>query len=591
MEKETVISKNILENMSDGVMTIDLKGEIITFNPAAAQILGLRREDVLGKKFAEVFLEHEGNDAFNQAILDAIYESLISHNRTVDFNTGDKIIALSLTTSFLQSTDEGGSVNKVGVIALFSDITEVKQLQDAQARLAEEVKGKHKELQNAYLKIEESNKDLGSALKKVQMVRIAATAFTILLFLGIGFLTWNRKYSTGSRPTAAAVQKEKVSSIFRVTPQPVSSLISVTGNMDPLNIVNITSPLTGRVKKINFNYGEIVRAGQVLLSMDTSEVEVRYREANAAYIKASENFKSLQNWDGSTDVARARRSHTKAKLTMESQKKTLEETERLFKKGIVPASEYEGAKQQYVNQQLDLQSAQEEVQAAIAKGNEENKKVARLEMENAHTKMKELEEQLRLSVITAPVPGVVILPIAGAEGKEGKTMERGSSLQQGEIVLSIGDLTGFSVKARVDEVDVVKIKEGQKVNVSGDAFPGMKLPGKIRTVSSQSKKNSGTGGAPSFEFIVAIDDITPEQRKRILVGMSVNLEVLIYERPDALMVPISAVKTEGEKRFVLRRTGGGPKAASERAEVRTGYTTLDSVEITGGLKAGDEIEI
>lgn len=590
MEKETVISKNILENISDGVMTIDLKGEIITFNPAAGQILGLRKEDALGKKFAEVFFEHEENDAFNQAVLDAIYEASISHNRTVDFNTGNKTISLLLTTSFLQSTDAGGSVNKVGVIAVFSDITEVKQLQDSQARLAEEIKGKHKELQDAYLKIEESNKDLGAALKKVQMVRIAATAFTILLFLGIGFFTWNRKYSTGSRPVAA-VQKEKAPSVFRVTPQPVSSLISVTGNLDPLNIVNITSPLTGKVKKINFNYGEIVRAGQVLLSMDTSEVEVRYREANAAYIKASENFKSLQNWDGSTDVARARRSHTKAKLTLESQKKILEETERLFKKGIVPASEYESAKQQYVNQQLDLQSAQEEVQAAIAKGNEENKKIARLEMENAHTKMKELEEQLRLSVITAPVSGVVIFPIAGAEGKEGKTMERGSSLQQGEIVLSIGDLTGFSVKARVDEVDVVKIKEGQKVNVSGDAFSGIKLPGRIRTVSSQSKKNSGTGGAPSFEFIVAIHDITPEQRKRILVGMSVNLEVLIYERPDALMVPISAVKTEGEKRFLLRRTGGGPKAASERVEVRTGYTTLDSVEITGGLKAGDEIEI
>jgi len=140
MEKETVISKNILENMSDGVMTIDLKGEIITFNPAAAQILGLRREDVLGKKFAEVFLEHEGNDAFNQAILDAIYESSISHNRIVDFNTGDKIIALSLTTSFLQSTDEGGSVNKVGVIAVFNDITEIQQLRDAETRLTEEVR-------------------------------------------------------------------------------------------------------------------------------------------------------------------------------------------------------------------------------------------------------------------------------------------------------------------------------------------------------------------------------------------------------------------------------------------------------------------
>ena len=67
MEQESIIYKNILANMSDGVMTIDLKGQIITFNPAAANILGLKEEDVLGKKFAQVFFEYEGNDDFNQA--------------------------------------------------------------------------------------------------------------------------------------------------------------------------------------------------------------------------------------------------------------------------------------------------------------------------------------------------------------------------------------------------------------------------------------------------------------------------------------------------------------------------------------------
>jgi len=91
MEQESVISQNILQNMSGGVMTIGLTGEIITFNPAAEKVLGLRKDEVLGKKFAQVFFEHEGNDDFNQAILDAIYESSVSHNRTVDFNTGKRL--------------------------------------------------------------------------------------------------------------------------------------------------------------------------------------------------------------------------------------------------------------------------------------------------------------------------------------------------------------------------------------------------------------------------------------------------------------------------------------------------------------------
>jgi len=593
MEKETVISKNILENMSDGVMTIDLKGEIITFNPAAAQILGLRREDVLGKKFAEVFLEHEGNDAFNQAILDAIYESSISHNRIVDFNTGDKIIALSLTTSFLQSTDEGGSVNKVGVIAVFNDITKIQQLRDAETRLTEEVKGKHKELQDSYLKIEDSNRDLESALKKVQMVRIAATAFIIILFLGIGFFVWNKKH--------LAVKREEIQKgepqIIKVAPQPISVSISMTGAFEPLHVINVTCPFSGRVREIYARYGEIVKAGQTILKMDTSDVELKLRDATAAYIKASEQFKGLENWENSADVARVRRSLTKAKLTLDSQKKTLEETERLFKKGIVPAIEYDGAKQQYQSQQLDYQSAQEELQATLEKGSEKNKQIAKLEMDNARSKLADIEMQLKQSSVAASVSGVIIMPAAGGDDKNVKKVEKGSSFQQGDIMFSIGDLSGFAVKSKVDEVDLTKIQEGQRVRVTGDAFSGIALNGKIYKISSQASRAAGSsdrggGGAPSFEVVVNIDELTPEQRKKVFVGMSANLEVFIYEKPDALMVPVSAVAIESGKRFIYKRSSGaGSKVISEKVGVQTGYTTIDSVEIINGLKAGDEIVI
>ena len=587
MEQESVISQNILQNMSGGVMTIDLQGQIITFNPAAAKILGLRKEDILGKRFAEVFFEHEGNDDFNQAILDAIYESSTSHNRTVDFNTGKKIISLTLTTSFLQSAGDG-SVKKLGVIAVFDDISELKKLQDAEVRLTEEIKSKHRELQEAYLKTEEGNRNLEAALKKVQVIRVAATVFAIVLFLGIGIVTWNKKLLPGANreSQAATAKNDAATKTLTVTPAPVTSSLSMTGTLEPLHIVNITSPFAGKVKEMYIRYGDIVKAGQVLLKMDTSEVEVRYREAKAAYIKAVEHLKEVEHWDKSAEVARAQRSLTKTKLTLESQKKNFEETERLFKKGIVPANEYEGTKQQYAGQLLDLQSAEEELQAILARGNDESRKIARLEMENAQARLKEIEQQLAMSGIAAPVAGVVIMPSGNNEGKSVKVAGKGTPLQQGELLFSIGDLSGLSVRSRADEVDITKIQEGQKVTVTGDAFAGMPLTGKISTISSQaSRSGEGGGGMPSFEITVSVDRLNPEQRKKIFVGMSSNLEITIYEKPDALMVPVSAVQTEGSRRFVNKKNG----ASSQRAEVQTGYTTLDSVEILSGLKSGDEI--
>ena len=61
MEKMAT-DRNALENMSDGVVTIDLAGEIVTFNEAAERILGLAREEALGKKFGEVFLLRRESD-------------------------------------------------------------------------------------------------------------------------------------------------------------------------------------------------------------------------------------------------------------------------------------------------------------------------------------------------------------------------------------------------------------------------------------------------------------------------------------------------------------------------------------------------
>jgi HlyD family secretion protein len=74
-----------------------------------------------------------------------------------------------------------------------------------------------------------------------------------------------------------------------------------------------------------------------------------------------------------------------------------------------------------------------------------------------------------------------------------------------------------------------------------------------------------------------------------MVGMTAALEIIIHEKPDALMVPISAVKDEQGKRYVVRKKSGASADPGEKVEVTTGYTTQDNVEIVKGIKAGDII--
>lgn len=168
MEQESAIYKNILQNMSGGVMTIALDGRVITFNPAAARILDRPAEEVLDRKFAAVFFGEEANDDFNQTVLDAIYESSVSHNRTVGFFTGAATIYLSVTTSFLQF-QEAGELKRVGVIVVFDDITEVKKLRDVELALTESLRHAVVEKERLYRELEKYTKNLEKKVVELEI--------------------------------------------------------------------------------------------------------------------------------------------------------------------------------------------------------------------------------------------------------------------------------------------------------------------------------------------------------------------------------------------------------------------------------------
>lgn len=126
----SVVYENIIHNMKEGVLIVDFHGVIALANPAAETILEIRAEELIGRKYLEIFFEYEKNDPFNQGILDAVYEKQTIHNRLVDYYTGSKDKSLFLTTSFLQKEDSNGT-EPIGVIAVFNDITEITVLRDA----------------------------------------------------------------------------------------------------------------------------------------------------------------------------------------------------------------------------------------------------------------------------------------------------------------------------------------------------------------------------------------------------------------------------------------------------------------------------
>ncbi len=587
MAGKIIFYQRIIESMNEGVMALSPKGTVTMFNDLAGDILGLSPEDVRDKPFGQVFMmEMEENDQFCQVILDAVYDAAVGRTETLSFKRPDgQERILSLSTSYLRPENEGESETE-GVVAVINDITEITQSREKEKEL-------NLKLREAFIDAEETNKKLKSALKKVQVIRLFITLAVVLGFGGMGYYLWQQDlmptaYFTGEKTGPGNM--DQAMNIIPVRVQSLNASISLSGNVAPLEEINVVAPYDGKIKERFFVYDQKVEKGARLFSMDTSQLETSFRDAKSAYIKALQSFRQLQQWDKSSEVSSSRRSFTKAQNSLDAAKRKLEESRLLFEKGIVSRSEFESAESDYENQQMDFTAARESLDAVMEKASPENKNISGMELANARTSLDEVEQKLKNTVVYAPVSGIIIIPTGGNgngmnDGGEKKRMEAGVSVTQGDILVSIGNLDGLSVKTRVDEIDIGKIDFGMKVNVTGDAFSDIPMTGQVRQISSNAVSQGMEG--PMFDVGIAIDRLTENQKKMIRLGMSANLSIIVYENPRALMVPLSGVTIQGNEKFVrvLRKSSQIP----EKVKVTTGMTTLDSVEILNGLEPGDQI--
>ena len=574
----------ILGNLLDGVVTVGRGGVIESLNPAAARMFGLTEGDAVGKGFGEVFIAVEGFDEFTDAVLEAVAGSSGATRRVIEAQIGEERRSLTVTISYLRARGTG---EQRDVIAVLSDITEVRELRETELRMGKELKERHAELQKSYRQIEERNASLASMARRMQVARIVATVFVVGLFVAIGLWSWGGVdldvQSTLSGALAAPEGENGAAvSTMELKPGKVSSKILLMGLLEPWRRVNVKSPINSTVKAIHFEYGREVAEGELLVVLDTARIEDQYRRLRKAYLSARTEYEELADWENGAEVADARRSLNRARMEMDEADEKLRRTAFMLEKGIIAAREHEEAKRQQASRQLDLEASEQALERIRAKGSAEAIREAEAELEHAENAMRAAEAKLGMDSVRAPIAGVVL---ASAQ-KDGKRLEGGQLATQGQLLVTLGDFSRLALTSYVDEVDVDRVRVGQPVRVSGDAFPGIMVKGVVTHISSQARQD-GKGSIASFRVVVTLDELKASHRARLRVGMTARLRIEVYRRDDALLVPLSAIEVaEGDAWVTVI---DGESGATQRRKIVTGVTTRRSVEVTDGLSAGDRI--
>lgn len=571
MQLERLFTDSILQYMKEGVLVLNSEGEIIGINEAAASILVIDMADG-PVTFADVHSGRACNDDFVQVLLDSVYEGTVIHDRLVEYIRPDGSgVPLVVTASLLRN--ESGKVE--GAFLVLGDATEMEEIKASECLLNEELK-------SALRQTEEHKRALEGALQRGQKIRSWLTVIVFMLFLGLGSIHWFRSFSqyTPGQPAALSGDARGAQASMVVTPRAVTRTISLSGVVAPLEEVILAAPFQGQVQSKAFFYGDSVEREQSLLVLDTSEIMAKVREARAEYIKAKKKSLELEEWEKTPDVSKAKRSLEQAKIQLEKAKSKASEDKMLYERGVLPRSEYETSLQDVRDMKMQHLSSYESLQSTLEKGDHDYLEIARMELQNAEEKLKAAEEKLAQAELSAPVAGIAIRP--ASREKDAKNVVAGMSVAEGQALLSIGSLEGLSITAEVDELDINSLKKGQAVLVSGDAFPGIRLKGRISQISSQANE----GQVPTFTTTIRLRDLPDDLGEKVRLGMTANLQVETYSNPEALLVPLSAVRRSGQDGIVSVVEADG---SVREVTVKTGGTTMAEVEILFGLNPGATI--
>ena len=156
-----------------------------------------------------------------------------------------------------------------------------------------------------------------------------------------------------------------------------------------------------------------------------------------------------------------------------------------------------------------------------------------LAINDAQTQLNYAYQQLNKMTVTSPIGGIVTAV----------NFSNGDNAQQSKAVLSIIDPSSMKIKVSVDELEIGKIKLGQKTEIKFDAIKDKVFEG---TVDSIAQTGTSTNNVTSYEVIVAIKDPL-----NIKVGMNANVNILVENKDNALVIPAEALIEANGKKYVM----------------------------------------
>lgn len=312
----------------------------------------------------------------------------------------------------------------------------------------------------------------------------------LLLFLAIVVAVY-----TLLVPSASEKQREYITEVIERGDLTVT--VSATGNLQPLNQVDIGSELSGTIEAVLVDVNDTVRKGQLLARLNSDQLKHAVTRAQAALASAK------------AKVRLAEVTEHEARLNLERLQDICNSCEGLLAQSEVDAAE------------ATLQRAEAEHAVALTV------------VESAEAELNTAQSNLAKAAIHSPIDGVVLVRSV----EPGQTVA--ASFSAPTLFTLAEDLSQMTLEVSVDEADVGQVVKGQSAEFSVDAWPGRQYPALITRVSLGS---TITDNVVSYLTVLAVDNLDLSLRP----GMTATAAITTATRQDVRLVPNAALRYSPE---------------------------------------------
>jgi HlyD family secretion protein len=461
------------------------------------------------------------------------------------------------------------------------------------------------------------------ALSRKKKIIIGASALVVLVLVVVISIAAGRK------------DEPEVTTVKIQTRPELKSVVTASGEVRPIQFINLTSEVQGRIEEIYVKEGDQVTQGQPLVRLDPTQLESNQQ---AQFAAAQASINDVQNARASVsqaqqalavtevNVSQARQqmvaSQTnvdRADVDLKTAQRELKRTTELVETGVASKSDYDAARDRFDQAAVALRTAKanldvqkEAVREAQARVSQQTAAVSMAQsgVKSSESRASQQQAFLRgqsnqLSKATqhSPLTGV----IADIPSKVGTFAVAGLSTTP---LMTIADMSRINVEVKVDETEIANVEVGQPVKVKVDAFNERELNGTVTQKTPLAVgKSATTGGlsntinvqeAKEFRVVVELKDIPDDVRNGLRPGMSATANITTKVKNNVLAVPLQSIveksPTPAGSPSPVAGSQPTPQAPGEKPKEQKGVYVLEGnkvkfVQVETGITGESDIEV